>query len=140
MPRPAEERKLKTKCFFLKSRKEAASVEFLDGARVGGWGRACPGGGGCGCPRGSAPDLGCPWEQRCGPLPISSGNFPGPWAPTFFVAPELVPLHVGPRPVHHPSFCLPPVNSSRNLCVLRPSVLLLPWTAQREPPGSSAKR
>lgn len=32
----AEERKLKTKCFFLKSRKEAASVEFLDGWGVNG--------------------------------------------------------------------------------------------------------
>lgn len=30
-PSLAEERKLKTKCFFLKSRKEAASVEFLNG-------------------------------------------------------------------------------------------------------------
>lgn len=32
IPSLAEQRKLKTKCFFLKSRKEAASVEFLDGA------------------------------------------------------------------------------------------------------------
>lgn len=31
---PAE-RKLNTKCFFLKSRKEAASVEFLGGDREG---------------------------------------------------------------------------------------------------------
>lgn len=35
IPSLAEERKLKTKCFFLKSRKEAASMEFLDGG--GGW-------------------------------------------------------------------------------------------------------
>lgn len=31
IPSLAKERKLKTKCFFLKSRKEAASVEFFDG-------------------------------------------------------------------------------------------------------------
>jgi hypothetical protein len=31
IPRLSEERKLKTKCFFLKSRKEAASVEFSGG-------------------------------------------------------------------------------------------------------------
>lgn len=32
-PRLSEERKLKTKCFFLKSRKEAATVEFHNGER-----------------------------------------------------------------------------------------------------------
>lgn len=31
IPRFSEERKLKIKCFFLKSRKEAVSVEFLGG-------------------------------------------------------------------------------------------------------------
>lgn len=31
IPRLSEDRKLKTKCFFLKSRKEAATVEFHDG-------------------------------------------------------------------------------------------------------------
>lgn len=31
IPRFSEERKLKTKCFFLKSRKEAATVEFHGG-------------------------------------------------------------------------------------------------------------
>ena len=31
IPSLVKERKLKTKCFFLKSRKEAASVEFFDG-------------------------------------------------------------------------------------------------------------
>ena len=35
IPSLAKERKLKTKCFFLKSRKEAASEELFDG----GWGR-----------------------------------------------------------------------------------------------------
>lgn len=33
IPRLSEERKLKTKCFFLKSRKEAATVEFHNGER-----------------------------------------------------------------------------------------------------------
>ena len=31
IPSLVKERKLKTKCFFLKSRKEAASVEFFNG-------------------------------------------------------------------------------------------------------------
>lgn len=35
IPRLSEERKPKTKCFFLKSRKGAASVEFLGGGREG---------------------------------------------------------------------------------------------------------
>ena len=39
IPSLAKERKLKTKCFFLKSRKEAASVEFFDG----GWGEMANG-------------------------------------------------------------------------------------------------
>lgn len=37
IPSLSEERKLKTKCFFLKSRKEATSVEFLGGGQWGIW-------------------------------------------------------------------------------------------------------
>ena len=79
IPSLAEQRKLKTKCFFLKSRKEAASVEFLDGAHgeelPPPWAR----GGGDGPPW--APAAGGAGVLECGPpgCPPPPGRARGPW-------------------------------------------------------------
>lgn len=79
IPSLAEQRKLKTKCFFLKSRKEAASVEFLDGAHgeelPPPWAR----GGGDGPPW--APAAGGAGVLECGlpACPPPPGRARGPW-------------------------------------------------------------
>lgn len=78
IPSLADERKLKTKCFFLKSRKEAASVEFLDGgcgeelppwARGGGDRPPCSAAGWGGVSGGSVPGFGLHTGKSAWALP-----------------------------------------------------------------------